>query len=152
MQLQRTQFAMDAIRAHLEAHGRDALIESFFVQYLLICLYSEMEDGLAKVISNRLAEIDDPKVSNFIRITNDAMIRRTKKADINDILKKFGCEENHLIENEIEGKSMQPYFDAISNRHLVSHAAGCNMTIDDFEKSVECAEMLFDLVKKAISK
>lgn len=152
MQLQRTQFAIEAIRTHLDAHGRDALIESFFVQYLLVCLYSEMEDGLAKIISSRLSEIEDPKVSNFIKITNDAMIRRTKKADINDILKKFGCDEDKLIENEVNGKSMQPYFDAISNRHLVSHASGCNMTIDDFEKSVECAEMLFEVVKDAIAK
>lgn len=151
MRLLRTQFAIDAMTSHLEGIGRNALIESFFVQYLLVCFYSEVESELAKIIASRLAAIGDAKVACFVQKTNDAMIRRTKKADINDILKKFGCSEDALLGDNIDDVSIQPYFDAITNRHLVSHSDGSGMTFEDFRKSLVCAEQVFLFVERAIA-
>ena len=151
MRLLRTQFAFEAMTSHLDGIGRNALIESFFVQYLLVCFYSEVESELAKIIAARLSTIGDPKVACFIQKTNDAMIRRTKKSEINDILKKFGCADGELLGDSIDAISIQPYFDAITNRHLVSHYDGSGMTFEDFRKSLDCAEQVFRFVESAIA-
>jgi len=149
MQVERTKFAFESVKGFLDQSGRDPLIENFCVQYLIVSLYSEMEKLLAKTIENRLQGIGDGRAAIFIAATNDAMIRRVKKAEINDLLKKFGCEE--IIDNHIDGTNLQPYFDAISSRHLVTHGDGCTMTLDDFEKVLPCADLILASVEQMIS-
>lgn len=146
--LERTRFAFESVSNHFASTGRDALIESFCVQYLVVCLYSEMERMLSNIVSDRLSQIEDQKVAKFIASTNDAMIRRVKKAEINDLLKKFGCDQ--LVEAEIDELNLQPYFDAIANRHLVTHSEGCSMTLDEFSRAIPCAEKILEKVTGAI--
>lgn len=145
MSVARTTFAFDTLKSHFETHGRDALVESFCVQYLVVCLYAEMEKILSAIIATRLQRVSDAQVANFILLTNDAMIKRVKKADINDLLKKFGCEE--MIGGELDGTNLQPYFDAVLNRHLVAHGEGSSMTLDDFEKVLPCVDLILQKIK-----
>jgi hypothetical protein len=79
------------------------------------------------------------------------MIRRVKKSEINDIIRKFGCDEEDCVGDELEGLKLQPYFDAIANRHSVAHGTGCDMTLDEFERAIPCAEKIFIAVEKAIA-
>lgn len=149
MRIERTRFAFESVKGFLDARGRDALIENFCVQYLIVSLYSEMEDALSRMIRARLQGIGDEKIAKFILATNDAMIRRVKKAEINDLLKKFGCDD--LIDGYIGENNIQPYFDAIANRHLVTHGDGCRMTLDDFEKVLPCADLILLTVSESIA-
>jgi hypothetical protein len=151
VRLERTRFALESVRAFLARAGSDALIENLLVQHLVISFYSEVEDTLANVIRARLAGIADAKLAAFIATTNDAMIRRVKKADINDIIKKFGCGDEACLGDELDGISLQPYFDAITNRHSVAHGSGCDMTLDEFERAIPCAERIFVAVESAIA-
>lgn len=149
MQVERTKFAFENIKEFFERNGRDPLVESFLVQYLIVNLYSEMEKLLAQTIRARLAGVGDGRAAEFIAATNDAMIRRVKKAEINDVLKKFGCDE--IIDNQIDGVNLQPYFDAIAGRHLVTHGDGCSMTLEEFECVLPCADLILESVQQMIA-
>lgn len=149
MSIVKTHFAYESIKEFLRISGRDPLIESFCVQFLVVRLYSEMEDALASIIRQRLDGLGDPKIAAFVTATNDNMIRRVKKAEINDVLKKFGCDD--LIEGFIGEHNLQPYFDAIQNRHLVTHGDGCNMTLEEFAKVLPCADLILAKVAQSIA-
>ncbi|MGZ8286379.1 MAG: hypothetical protein ACXW27_00645 [Allosphingosinicella sp.] len=95
--------------------------------------------------------IQDRRVAKFIFQTNEAMIRRVKKSDINDILRKFDCGDGDIISDQMDGINLQPYFDAITNRHLVSHKDGVSMTLEAFAAVLPCAEQIFDTVERVIA-
>jgi hypothetical protein len=150
MRLVRTQFAYEEIIAHLAGSGADPLIENYFVQFLLVSFYAEVEEVIKNVVSNRLSNIRDEQVAHFILQTNEAMIRRIKKSEINDILQKFKCGDGDILAREGGDFNFQPYFDAITNRHLVSHGEGASMTLDGFSKALPCAEFIFDVVERLL--
>ena len=110
-----------------------------------------MEECLKKIISDRLLEINDPKVASFIFTANEAMIKRVKKADINDLLKKFGCGDGDIISEHLANINLQPYFDVITNRHRVSHDQGASMTLDDFGKALPCGEAILLKVMEVLA-
>jgi hypothetical protein len=151
VQLERTRFALENVREFIAQAGSNPLIENFLVQYLLVSFYSEVEDTLARILRARIAAVTDSKLAVFIATTNEAMIRRVKKSEINDILKKFGCDEASCVGDELDGMNLQPYFDAIANRHSVAHGSGCDMTLDEFERAIPCAERIFLAVQEAIA-
>jgi hypothetical protein len=150
MRLVRTQFAYDEIRSHLATQASNPLIENYFVQYLLVAFYAETESIIKNLISVRLATIEDEQVAHFIFQTNEAMIRRVKKSDINDVLQKFKCGDGDVLGREGGDFNFQPYLDAITNRHLVSHGVGASMTLDGFANVLPCAEHIFDLVERLL--
>lgn len=150
MWLVRTNFAYDEIKEYLASTGENSLIESYFVQYLLVAFYSEVEDSVKKIISDRIGKIDDRKVASFVFKSNEGMLKRVKKSDINDVLQKFDCGEGDVISSVLDGMNLQPYFDAVTNRHLVSHSDGAKMTIDDFSKALPCAETILSALKKTL--
>lgn len=151
MKLVRTQFAYDEIKAHLGSSVSNPLIENYFVQYLLVAFYAETEEVIKSLISNRLAQIGDEQVAHFIYQTNEGMIKRVRKSDINDVLQKFKCGDGDILAREGGDFNFQPYFDAITNRHLVSHASGASMTLDDFGEALPCAEFIFDVVERLLA-
>ena len=151
MRMVRTTFALEEIRAYVGIASGNPLIESYFVQFLLVSFYSECEEVLSSIMERRLNVIEDIKVSSFISKTNDAMFRRVKKAEINDILKKFNCGTGDIISQYVGSLNLQPYFDAITNRHLVAHSEGVTMTLSSFADALPCAEAIFDAVEQALA-
>ena len=151
MRLVRTSFSFDEIKSFLMKTGNIPLIESYLVQYLLVAFYSEVEEKIKEIISNRILNIQDRKVASFILTTHDAMLRRVKKSDINDVLKKFNCGEGDIISNLLGDNNIQAYFDAITNRHLVSHQSGTNMTLSRFHEALTSAEMILNAVEQALN-
>lgn len=150
MRLVRTQFAYEEIANHMAIVGRNALLESYFVQYLLIAFYAEVEERLKETITKRLSQINDEKVAHFIYKTNESMIKRVRKSEINDLLQKFNCGDGDVISEALAGKNLQPYFDAITNRHLVSHRDGASMTLDAFSEALPCAEEILEAVENLL--
>lgn len=150
MRLARTAFAYDEIRSFLGDNQGNPLVESYFVQYLLIAFYSEVEEKLKEIIRSRLNQIGDAKVSHFIFKTNEGMIKRVKKSEINDLLKKFDCGDGDIVSDILDNPNLQPYFDAITNRHLVSHHDGSNMTLEYFGSALPCGEAILNAVESAI--
>jgi hypothetical protein len=151
MLLARTSFALDEIEGFLADAGSNPLIESYFVQYLLVAFYAEVEEHVKAIISDRIKDIGDRKVAAFVFKSNEAMLKRVKKAEINDVLQKFDCGEGDVISGLLEGVNLQPYFDAITNRHLVSHRDGARMTIEEFGKALPCAEAILGALKNALA-
>lgn len=151
MRLTRTTFAYEAVLQHLTSVGRNPLIEIYLVQFLLVAFYAEVEEKLKLIISARLNEIADRKVASFIYKTSEGMIRRVKKAEINDLLQKFDCGEGDVITRLVGDINLQPYFDAITNRHLVSHDDGAQMTLEYFGKALPCAELILTTVEQALA-
>ncbi len=137
--------------SHLDGVGRNPLIEAYLVQYLLVSFYAEVEERIKEIITNRLAEINDRKVASFIFKSNESMIKRVKKAEVNDLLGKFDCGEGDIISELLVDMNLQPYFDAITNRHRVSHDQGASMTLDYFGRALPCAEAILDAVRRAIA-
>lgn len=152
MRLTRTTFAYEAVLQHLGSAGRNPLIEIYLVQFLLVALYAEVEEKLKSIVAARLSEIQDRKVAAFIYQTSEGMIRRVKKAEINDLLRKFDCGDGDVIAELLGEVNLQPYFDAITNRHLVSHDDGAQMTLEYFGSALPCAEMVLGAVQQALAK
>lgn len=151
MHLVRTTFALEEVKNHLQRSGRDPLIEIYLVQFLLVAFYAEVEEKIKDIISVRLSLIADTRVASFVFKTNEGMLKRVKKAEINDVLNKFGCGDGDVISARLPDINLQPYFDAITNRHKVSHDDGTSMTLEDFAKALPCAEAILDAVQTAIS-
>lgn len=151
MRLVRTSFALEEVTEFLSNTQGSPLIDSYLVQYLLVSFYSEMEDKIKDIVNNRLSQITDVKVSYFVAKTNEGMLRRVKKAEINDVLQKFNCGEGDVIGALVGNLNLQPYFHAITNRHLVSHQNGTNMTLSRFAEAVQCGEIILDAVENALN-
>lgn len=150
MFLSRTSFAYEETRHHLTAVGRNPLIETYLVQYLLIAFYAEFEERMKEIVSQRLSLIADRKVAAFIVKLNEGMIKRINKTDINDLLKKFDCGDGDIISGRVGELNLQPYFDAVTNRHKVSHDQGSTMTLDGFGAAIPCAEAILNVVKEVL--
>ncbi|MGW8188860.1 HEPN domain-containing protein [Sphingomonas hankookensis] len=150
MPLEKTKFAFEEISSHIQNTTQNPLLQSYFVQYLLVAFYSEMEHSIKLLIQERLSNIEDYKVSSFVYKSSEGMIRRVKKAEINDLLRIFGCGEGDLIGEKCGDTNLQPYFDAITNRHLVSHSDGVTMTLDDFSKVLPCADLILEKVREIL--
>ena len=151
MRLVRTSFAFEEMQNHILASGQSSLIESYLVQYLLISFNSEVEEYVKEIIGNRISAIQDRKVASFVFKSNEGMLKRIKKTDINDILSKFDCGNGDIISMLLDGVNLQPYFDAITNRHLVSHNDGSSMTLTEFSKALPCAEAILDALENALA-
>ena len=139
MRLARTSFALDEINSFISGTS-NPLVESYLVQYLLVAFYSELEEHVKNIISARLATINDRKVAFFITKTHDNMIKRVRKSEINDVLQKFDCGEGDVISSLLGDMNLQPYHDAITNRHLVSHQSGTNMTLTQVAAALTVGE------------
>lgn len=151
MRLQRTNFAYEETLAHLKAVGRNPLIEIYLVQFLLVAFYAEVEEKVKEIILARLSSISDPKVASFIFKSNEGMLKRVSKSDINDVLRKFDCGTGDIISSLLDDVNLQPYFDAITNRHKVSHDDGASMTLEYFGEALPCGEAILDALEGALS-
>lgn len=151
MRLTRTTFAYEEITRFLQTAGRNPLVEIYLVQFLLVALYAEIEEKIKGIVEVRLSQINDVKVASFIFKTSEGMIRRVKKAEINDLLQKFGCGDGDVIARYLNEINLQPYFDAITNRHQVSHDDGAQMTLEYFGKALACAESILNAVEQILA-
>jgi hypothetical protein len=150
MRLERTRFAAEEIEAFLaRANDANPLIENYLAQYLLIAFYSETEEVVTKIIRTRLEDIEDSRVASFVYLTNEKMIRRVKKAEINDVLEKFDCGAD-VIGDNIEERDYQLYSAVITNRHNVSHGEGARMTLPEIVQAIPCAEKIFETMERAL--
>lgn len=147
MALDRTKLAYEEIQSHITKLPKNHLIESYFVQYLLIRFYSEMEEAIKSIIKRRVEKCGDEKLASYVTKSNESMMKRIKKAEINDFLKLFACGDGDIIGDLCGDRNLQPYFDAITNRHLTSHSDGGSMTLAEFSQSIECAELILEKVE-----
>lgn len=149
--LQRTEFALEHVKKHLEEHGSSgSLIESFLVQYLLVSFYSEMEERVKETIKSRLHFKGDKKLENFVYKTHESMIKRIKKSDIKDIVLLFGDDCKDKFGGSISEMDISLYSSAIENRHITSHGSGGTITLVQMEKALGSAEKILDSLKRAI--
>ena len=116
----------------------------------MIAFYAEFEERMKEIVSQRLSLIADRKVAAFIVKLNEGMIKRINKTDINDLLKKFDCGDGDIISGRVGELNLQPYFDAVTNRHKVSHDQGSTMTLDGFGAAIPCAEAILNVVKEVL--
>ncbi len=151
MRLARSTFAYEETQAFLDEATENPLIKSYLVQYLLVSLYSEIEEHVKKIIQDRINLINDNKVASFVFKSNEGMLKRVKKAEINDVLQKFDCGTGDVISEILGDMNLQPYFDMITNRHLVSHNDGGTMTLDYFGQALPCAEAVLDALEAALA-
>lgn len=150
IELAKTEFALEQIKFHLSKNPKDgAIIEGYFVQYLLVCFYSEIEDQISKIIRNRLHFSGDQKLQTFVYNTNENMIKRAKSADIRDVLLKFGCDQDDIL-NDVTDRELGYYGSAIANRHNVAHGDGVSITIIQVEEAIEAAKKILESLEKCI--
>ena len=148
--LEKTKFSLNEIKQHLgQNQNKSVLVESYLVQYLLVCLYSEIENTLVKIIRNRLHFAGDQKLQNFVYNTNEAMIKRAKTGDIRTFVEKFGCDKETCFQS-ITAKELGVYGSALANRHAVSHAEGVSLTLEEFEQALIAAEKILVTVESII--
>jgi hypothetical protein len=151
MRLARTAFAIEEIMLFLGNSHPSPLIESYLVQYILVAFYSELEEHVKIIIADRIGSIQDSKVAHFVSKTHENMIKRVKKSDIYDVLQKFGCGQGDVIGNLLIDMNLQPYYDVITNRHLVSHQGGTNMTLNQVAAALPVAEAVLSALHGALS-
>lgn len=149
--LDRTRFVTEEITDFLAIQAeKNRTIESYFTQHLLVVFYSETEQKIKKLVEQRLAQIEDRKVAKFIYSTNEGMLNRIKKGELNDLLQKFDCGEGDIIGDEFSPIEHQKYSGAIANRHQVSHGEGASMTLDEFLEVLDATEKILTFVQEKI--
>ncbi|QJB68210.1 hypothetical protein [Parasphingorhabdus halotolerans] len=150
--LDRTRFVTEEITGFLAVQAeQNRNIESYFTQHLLVVFYSETEQKIKKLVEHRLNQIDDRKVAKFIYSTNEGMLNRIKKGELNDLLKKFDCGDGDIIGDEFSQAEHQKYSGAIANRHSVSHGEGASMTLEEFLEVLNATEKILTFVEEKIS-
>lgn len=149
--LQRTEFALAQVKAHL-ANLNDPVpqIESFLVQYLAVAFYSEIEEQVKRVYKDRLHFNGDRRLEFFVLKTNEKMIGRVKKSNINDLAECFGEDCKDLFIENLEPNDIAAYSSIISNRHNAAHGRGGTLTLNDVERAVEAADRVLDSLENAI--
>ncbi|KQU49767.1 hypothetical protein ASG67_11750 [Sphingomonas sp. Leaf339] len=151
MRLARTAFALDEVQGFLRGGENNPLVESYLVQYLLVAFYSELEEHVKGIIAARISQVQDRKVAYFVAKTHEHMLKRVKKSEINDVLQKFGCGEGDVISSLVGDLNLQPYYDIITNRHLVSHQGGTNMTMSQVAAALPVAEVVLNALAGALA-
>lgn len=149
--LSKTEFAYQIVKEHLKStEVFKGPIESYLVQYLQVCFYSEMELCVKSVYSRRLTFNGDEKLSHFVRLTHDNMLGRIKKSDIADMAKHFGPDCKNAFNETLDPADVSYYSSVIVNRHLTSHEDGGTITLPDFEKALKAAERILLSLEQAI--
>lgn len=152
MRLVRTSFAYENVLEHLREGERSPLIEIYLVQFLLVAFYSELEEKVKQIIADRIELIDDHKVAGFIFKNQESIFKRVKKSDINTVLQNFKCGDGDVLQAHLGEMNLQPYHDAITNRHLVSHDDGASMTIGEFANVLPCAEAILEVLSRELGR
>ena len=149
--LQRTEFALSQVKAHLaNLTDRAPEIENFLTQYLAVAFYSEREEHVKRVYKDRLHFKGDSRLEFFVSKTNEKMMSRVKKSEIIDLVKLFGGDCEDIFKRELENQDLAAYSSIISNRHNVAHGAGGTLTLNDVERAVKAADRVLDSLKNAI--
>lgn len=149
--LERTAFALEKIKEHLEKiEHRNTEIENFLVRHLAVVFYSEMERNVKKIYSNRLHFDGDARLKHFIERTHDNMLRRIKKSDIKKLAECFGEECKQKFDAQLNEKDVSFYNSAINHRHGVAHDDGEGITLPTMESAIDAAERILDILEEAI--
>lgn len=149
--LQRTEFALTRVKAHLtEMKGQRPDIESFLVQYLIVLFYAEMEEMVKRVYRNRLHVNGDHRLEYFVSKTNDRMMRRLSKSEIKELAKCFGEDCKEIFDRNLEEHEEKAYSSVISNRHNTVHGNGATLTIIEVEKGIAAADSVLISLENAI--
>lgn len=136
---------------HLDASGaRGTEIEQIFVGYLLTIIHSEFEQAIVGAVKARCDVAADERLTAFMQWAADRLVRKIAISDLTGVLSRFHdqCHDNfaNLIINTVHHLA---YDSIVSNRQLVAHAAGTNMTIAELE--VAYGDSLAVLIGFAIS-
>lgn len=149
--LVKTQLAVDTIRVHLAQISLGSpetnLIKSYLAANCAVLFYGEMEDLVSKILQTRLTPTVSSRMATFIHASSEGILRRVKKADIADLVSKFGPIAKQEFEAAFTDQDVTRYSNVISKRHQNAHQpGGISVTLEEVETAIPIANrMLVEL-------
>ncbi len=157
MTLSRTSTLLAALSTHVQSLDADTFVQNCLAQYLAVVFYSEMEERIAEIISQRLQEYTSSPIGLYLTSNLEKIIRRTQKSDLAELLKNFGEEFKASFNSKIGETDVSIYSNVITARHNVGHRQGSNITLAEIENAIQSANRIlnalhccFDDARKAV--
>lgn len=148
MTLTRTLTQFSIIDAQVKALEMDTFLQNCLAQYLAVAFYSEMEEQISSIISNRLQEFTTSPIGLFLTSNMENIIRRTAKSDLVALLSNFGPEFKTSFNELVSETDVSFYSNVITARHSVGHKQGSNVTLADIERGLFAAQNILMALHK----
>lgn len=151
MRFTRIENVIGTCTEHLEAtDGYHTEVESYLVQYLLVLIVSEYESRIKELFGRRCARSVDPRVSAFMNQRGAQLITRFGIGEISGSLRWFGDDYKQHFQNACDGRTRTAWENIYTNRHLVAHDSGVQMTFGDLRAIYEESLLVLDAIVAAL--
>jgi len=125
-------------------------IESYLVEHILIVFCAEVQNEIYKSIEQYAFTLADKKLEYFVKAACQKLFRSPKKSEISGLLGMFGEFTQKKFNSLIDDSQVTYYSVAVSARHDIAHKNGSKMTISDFMKALESADIIIHAVDVAL--
>jgi hypothetical protein len=152
MTLRRIDNALAVCKTHLDGTDtRGTEIESYLVAYLLTLVASEYEQRVEALFSLRAMKCGDPHVHSFVTSACGRIIRSPRCSEIAGALGMFDAKCKTDFQAKVNNQACQTSYDKIiTNRQLVAHLTGSNMTFAELERDAAESIMVLEAVVDAL--
>lgn len=118
------------------SEARDTEAEQIFVGYLLAIIHSEFEQALLTSIADRCLVESDPHLTAFARYSIGRVAKKFAISDLAGYLGAFDDKCKRLFHERVLNTEYHSAYDNIeTNRQLLSHGKGSNLTWAELEET-----------------
>ena len=127
-------------------------IENLLTQSLLVLMCAEFEQNIKRIIEKKCNSIADTSLHDFIFSCLDAVFRSVKSNEIAGLLGRFGDMHKETFKNKTkENKKVETFYNNIvTNRNVVAHAVGTNVTFKEAKQFYEEGHVILDYFKDSL--
>jgi hypothetical protein len=148
----RVESLIQACKAHLETtNSRGTEIESIFAGHLLVVIHSEFEQHILGLVRSRCLVASDPRLSSLMQYATGRLVRKITLSDLTSTLNTFHAECKQRFSDEVLDTEYHVSYDNIeTNRQLIAHSSGINMTFDDVIAGYRRSLAVLDAFERAL--
>ncbi len=153
MRIQKIDDALDHCESHLaDSDTVEVQVESLLTQALLILICAEFEIKFRELIRRRFSSVEDVSVKKYLESHAEREPRNMKVDELAKLLNRFGQPhkdefKSRATKNE---KAQTMYSNIWSNRNMVAHGEGSQVTFGDIKQYYEEGHVVLDYFCEAL--
>jgi hypothetical protein len=137
----------------LKAMVSNPQLSQIVTQHLIVLAFAETEIELELIINEYFEQTSPPVAQNFVKNSLSKLFRSKKISEISRFLKTLDMsfKENfdQFTKNHMEDATA--YDNLITNRHKIAHEATCNITFEEFQKTIPAIMNVCNAVRAALN-
>ena len=150
--LARTALAIDDCKSHLKTtKAFGSPIESYLTQYVLIVLYSDIQQELYKIVGEMAGKNSNKLVEQFILSSLERNLRNIRKDNLADFMNMFGASVKTKFNSKLSEKDVTIYNNAVFYRHAVAHSLGVEITFSELGNTLRAARKMLFAFKSSLT-